>query len=144
MVRCISRSPTPNMPRSRESNLHLDDLGSIGVLTSSLSSDLLCRCETHDQSVNTLISLNPSSSRASFQQSSLSRPSSRRRCATYGGVDQVLENLLVNLLEGPASRSLLLHSRNSGRLSHHSTLANEDNVSVRELLLELSCESEWW
>ena len=47
----------------------------------------------------------------------------------------------MNLLEGSASGSLLLHSGNTGGLSHHSSLSDEDNVSVGELLLELSSES---
>ena len=60
---------------------------------------------------------------------------------TYGGVNEILQDSLVNLLEGSASGSLLLHSGNTGGLSHHSSLSDEDNVSVRELLLELSSKS---
>ena len=60
---------------------------------------------------------------------------------TYGDLgreDEVLEDLLVDDGEGPRSGSLLLNPRVSGRLSEHSSLGEEDDVSVRELLLELS------
>lgn len=63
--------------------------------------------------------------------------------ATYGGVNQVLQNSLVDLLQRPASGALLLHSRDTGGLAHHAALADEHDVSVRELLLELPSESGW-
>jgi hypothetical protein len=44
--------------------------------------------------------------------------------------------------EGPRSGSLLLDPGVSGRLSEHSSLGEEDDVSVRELLLELSGQPE--
>lgn len=48
----------------------------------------------------------------------------------------------MNLLESTGSGSLLLDSGNTGGLPHHSTLANEDDVTVGELLLELTSETE--
>jgi hypothetical protein len=47
----------------------------------------------------------------------------------------------VDFLKSSTSWSLLLNSGDSSGLSHHSSLSNEDYVSVREFLLELSCES---
>lgn len=65
----------------------------------------------------------------------------QRTTQTYSRVNQVLQDLLVNLLESSTPRALLLHSRNSRRLSHHTTLSNENDVTVRELLLEFSRQS---
>ena len=59
-----------------------------------------------------------------------------------GGVDEVLEDLLVDGGEGSGSGSLLLRGgrRVSLRLGEHSALRQEDDVFVRQLLLELSRE----
>ena len=59
-----------------------------------------------------------------------------------GGVDEVLEDLLVDGGEGSGSGSLLLRggSRVSLRLGEDSSLRQEDDVFVGQLLLELSGE----
>ena len=57
---------------------------------------------------------------------------------THSREDEVLKDLLVNLLEGARARALLLDARAAGRLAHHAALADEDDVAVRELLLELA------
>lgn len=48
----------------------------------------------------------------------------------------------MNGSESSGSRSLLADLGLSGLLSDHSSLSEEDDVSVRELLLELSGEPE--
>jgi len=60
---------------------------------------------------------------------------------THSREDEVLKDLLVNLLEGARARALLLDARAAGRLAHHAALADEDDVAVRELLLELAGEA---
>jgi hypothetical protein len=56
------------------------------------------------------------------------------------GEDQVLQDLLVNGGQGPRSGSLLGRLGALLRLGEDSSLGDEDDVSVRELLLELSGE----
>jgi len=53
-----------------------------------------------------------------------------------GGEDKVLEDLLVDAGEGTAAGSLLLNAGVTGGLAQHPALGNEDDVTVRELLLE--------
>lgn len=43
----------------------------------------------------------------------------------------------MNLLEGARAGAGLLGARATGLLAHHAALADEDDVAVRELLLEL-------
>ena len=57
--------------------------------------------------------------------------------STYSREDEVLEGALVNLLEGARAGAGLLGARAAGLLAHHAALADEDDVTVRELLLEL-------
>jgi hypothetical protein len=47
----------------------------------------------------------------------------------------------VHLLEGARTRALLLDARDASRLAHHAALADEDDVTVGELLLELTSEA---
>jgi hypothetical protein len=47
----------------------------------------------------------------------------------------------VNLLEGAGTGALLLDAGATGGLAHHAALADEDDVAVRELLLELAGEA---
>ena len=58
-----------------------------------------------------------------------------------GREDEVLEDLLVDGGQCSGSGSLLAELLLSGFLSEHSSLGNEDDVSVRELLLEFSGKS---
>jgi hypothetical protein len=58
-----------------------------------------------------------------------------------GGVDQVLEELLVDGGEGAGAGAHLLGTGSAGGLGHDAALGNEDDVAVRELLLELTGES---
>lgn len=60
-----------------------------------------------------------------------------RNESTYSREDEVLEGALVNLLEGARAGAGLLGARAAGLLAHHAALADEDDVAVRELLLEL-------
>ena len=53
---------------------------------------------------------------------------SDKRSVTYGGVDEVLEDLLVHLLEGARARALLLDARDAGRLAHHAALGDEEDL----------------
>lgn len=56
----------------------------------------------------------------------------------FGRVDQVFEDLLVNGGESSVSWSLLGGPRSTTWLLEDSSLSNEDDVSVGELLLKLS------
>lgn len=47
----------------------------------------------------------------------------------------------MNLLQGPGAGAHLLLSRATGGLAHHAALADEDNVTVRELLLKLASKT---
>ena len=47
----------------------------------------------------------------------------------------------MNFFQSTGSGTLLLLSGTSGRLSHHSSLANEDDVTVGKLLFEFTSES---
>ena len=58
-----------------------------------------------------------------------------------GRVDEVFKDLLVNLLQGAGSRSWLLCSGYAAGFADHSSLSDEDDMPVAELLLELSCET---
>ena len=64
-----------------------------------------------------------------------------RGSRTHSREDEVLKDLLVNLLEGARTGALLLDARAAGGLAHHAALADEDDVAVRELLLELAGEA---
>ncbi len=44
----------------------------------------------------------------------------------------------MNVREGAGTGALLLYAGGAGRLAEHPTLSDEDNVTVRELLLELT------
>ena len=55
-----------------------------------------------------------------------------------GGEDEVLKDLLVDAREGAATGPLLLHPRSTGGLAQHPSLGNENDMAVRELLLELT------
>lgn len=48
----------------------------------------------------------------------------------------------MNLLEGARTGALLLDARDTGGLAHHAALADEDDVTVGELLLELGLPKE--
>lgn len=52
--------------------------------------------------------------------------------------NQILQHPLVNLLERSGPGPGLLDTRVSSWLPDHSSLGNEDNVTVRELLLQFS------
>ena len=54
----------------------------------------------------------------------------------FSGEDEVLEDLLVDTCERAATGTLLLDTGGAGGLAQHPTLGNEDDVAVRELLLE--------
>lgn len=58
-----------------------------------------------------------------------------------GRENEVFEDLLVNLLEGTGTGSLLLDAGATGGLAHHAALTDEDDVTVGELLLELTSET---
>ena len=45
--------------------------------------------------------------------------------------------------EGAAAGALLLDTRSARRLAKHATLGDEDDVAVRELLLELTGQPEY-
>ena len=53
------------------------------------------------------------------------------------GEDEVLENLLVDAGKGAAAGTLLHDAGGTGGLAQHPALGNEDDMAVRELLLEL-------
>lgn len=57
-----------------------------------------------------------------------------------GREHEVFQDLLVDGRQCSRSRSLLTELLLSGFLSEHSSLGDKDDVSVRELLLELSGE----
>jgi hypothetical protein len=59
-----------------------------------------------------------------------------------GRVDQVLENLFVNFFQSTGSWALLLLSGTTGRLTHHSSLTNEDYMTIGELLFEFTGQSK--
>jgi hypothetical protein len=54
---------------------------------------------------------------------------------------QILENLLVNISQSPATRPLLLHSRRACRLAQHPALCHKDNMTIRKFLLQLASKS---
>ena len=47
----------------------------------------------------------------------------------------------MHLLEGARARALLLDARDAGGLAHHAALADENDVAIRKLLLELAGEA---
>jgi hypothetical protein len=51
-----------------------------------------------------------------------------------GGVNQVLQDLFMHLLQSTGAGALLLLSGASGGLAHHSSLANEDDMAIGEFL----------
>jgi hypothetical protein len=57
-----------------------------------------------------------------------------------GRVYEVLEDLLVNDGESAGTRTLLTDLGVTGWFAEHSTLSEEDDVTVRELFLELTGE----
>lgn len=57
------------------------------------------------------------------------------------GVDEVIQNLLVDSSQSARSGTGLLLTRVTSGLGHDATLSNEKNVAVRELLLELAGKS---
>ena len=62
----------------------------------------------------------------------------------FGGVNEILQDLLVYVCECTRTRSLLLHPRVTGRFAQHATLSDEDNMAIRELLFQLTGESARW
>jgi hypothetical protein len=58
-----------------------------------------------------------------------------------GGVDEVIQDLLVDSSKSAGSWASLLLAGVASRLGHDTALSNEENVAVRELLLELTGES---
>lgn len=59
-----------------------------------------------------------------------------------GGEDEVLEDGSVDSRKGTAAGTLLLNARATAGLAKDPALANEDDVAVRELLLELAGQPE--
>lgn len=60
-----------------------------------------------------------------------------------GREHEVLEDLLVNGGEGAGAGTLLADDGVTRRLAEHATLGKEDDVTVGELLLELTGKSGW-
>lgn len=58
-----------------------------------------------------------------------------------GWVDEVFQDLVVNLLEGAGAGAWLLGARVAAWLADHAALGDEDDVTVGELLLELTGQS---
>jgi hypothetical protein len=57
------------------------------------------------------------------------------------GVDEVIQDLLVDSSQSARSGTGLLLARVASGLGHDATLSNEKDVAVRELLLELAGKS---
>lgn len=49
----------------------------------------------------------------------------------------------MNVGERPATGTLLLHAGVAGRLGEHATLANKDDMAVRELLLQFTGKARY-
>lgn len=58
-----------------------------------------------------------------------------------GGIDKIIQDLLVDSSKSAGSWASLLLARVASRLGHDAALSNKENVTVRELLLELTGES---
>jgi hypothetical protein len=54
---------------------------------------------------------------------------------------QILENLLVNISQSPATRPLLLDSRRACGLAQHPALCHKNNMTIRKFLLQLASKS---
>lgn len=130
------------VPEARR-DVHLDDLGAVDVLPSALAGDLLQNGTTQatPQSALGFLSLRLSCLWRVAPPPLLHLRHPAEETATHGGVDEVLKDLLVDLLERARAGALLLDARDTGRLAHHAALADEDDVAVRELLLELASEA---
>jgi hypothetical protein len=59
---------------------------------------------------------------------------------THAGEDEVVKDRVVDSFESTRARALLLLAGRASWLANHTALSDEDNVAVRELLLELTGE----
>jgi hypothetical protein len=57
-----------------------------------------------------------------------------------GREDKILKDFFVDGRERPASRSLLARARRASGFTEDTTLGNENNVTVREFLLQLASQ----
>lgn len=55
---------------------------------------------------------------------------------------EILENLLVDVRQSPATRPLLFHARIACRLAENPALGHKNDVTVGKLLLQLASEPE--
>ena len=54
--------------------------------------------------------------------------------------NEIIQEVLVNLRKCPAHRALLLDARSAGRFRENTALCKENNMTVRELLLQFTGE----
>jgi hypothetical protein len=54
--------------------------------------------------------------------------------------DEIIEDRVVDSLEGTGTRALLLLAGLASRLADHTALSNKNDVAIRKLLLELTSE----
>ena len=58
-----------------------------------------------------------------------------------GGIDQVFEDFLMDIGKSSRTRSLLLHTRRPCWLCERAALGDENDMLIREFLLQLACKS---
>jgi hypothetical protein len=56
----------------------------------------------------------------------------------FGGVDQIPEDSIMDSGKGSAARTLLLNTRAASRKREDTSLSNEDNMTIREFLLQFT------
>lgn len=58
-----------------------------------------------------------------------------------GGIDEVLEDLVMDISQSAAPWSLLFDARVTSGLGEGAPLGNKDDMAIWELLLQLSCQA---